>query len=82
MVMFHHKKPPSQYRIVFCDEPNLSTRFGQDSEIFDTYKDAEYRIHGSKLNGWRNAIISCKENAWQVDGGWLMIEKIDEVESK
>lgn len=68
------KKPTPTYRIAFCDENDLSTKFGEDNEIFESYEEAKYRIF-SKISGYGWAIKYSDGDSAKVDSAWLIIEK-------
>jgi len=63
------------FKIAFCDQPTLKTKFGNYYVKFDSPLEAEEAIK-SKTNGWRY-IIEEKQNtprAYRVKDIWLMIE--------
>lgn len=73
MKLFSKKhKDAEGYKIAFCDTPDISTKFGEWNEIFDTYSAADHCIR----MGWKKAIQAKTDNAYKIDGGWLVIEKI------
>ena len=72
------------YKIAFCDTPDLRTKFGEDTILYNSFEDAEHRIYKSKACGWRNAVLAQEENfynkpfgAWKIDSAWLVIEKVE-----
>lgn len=73
--MWFKKKNPERYVIAFCDENDISTKFGQDDEIFTSYESAKNRIF-SKVCGWGRAIEETSNDSARISGGWLIIEKI------
>lgn len=60
------------YKIAFCDTPDLLTKFGEWNGTFDTYSAADHCIR----MGWGKAIQAKTANAYQIDGSWLVIEKV------
>lgn len=78
MFIFKKKKEEiktPQYVIAFCDENDLSTKFGAYPYAFNSYDDAKQMIF-SKVNGWGNAIIERVNDSACINCGWLIIEKI------
>lgn len=65
-------KKEKGYKIAFCDTCDLSTKFDEWDGIFDTYAAADHTIR----MGWGKAIQAKIDNAYKIDGGWLVIEKI------
>lgn len=65
-------KKEEKYKIAFCDTPDISTKFGEWNGTFDTYFAADHCIR----MGWGKAIQAKTDNAYKIDGGWLVIEKI------
>jgi len=63
------------YKIIFCDNNNISTKFGEWYQEFKTYEDAEHYLT-SKNYGWGNAIINHCDNGYQINSAWLKIVKI------
>ncbi len=80
MFIFFNKKEKAtdspQYVIAFCDENDLSTKFGAYPHVFDSYDSAKQMIF-SKANGWGNAIIERVGDSACINCGWLIIEKIN-----
>lgn len=64
-------KGAETYKIAFCDTPDLSTKFGEWNGIFDTYAAADHAIR----MGWKKAMQGKTDNAYKIDGAWLVIEK-------
>ena len=64
-----------QYVIAFCDDNDLSTKFGEYPYPFDSYDSAKQMIF-SKVNGWGRAIIEKNNDLARIDGGWLIVEKM------
>ncbi len=71
---FKKKQKPEQYVIAFCDENDITTKFGESKEIFDSYERAKYRIF-SKVSGWGQAIQNTIGDNAKIDNAWLIIEK-------
>ena len=65
-------KKANGYKIAFCDTCNLNTKFGEWNGIFDTYAEADHTIR----MGWGKSIKQKIDGAYQIDGAWLVIEKI------
>ena len=63
-----------KYKIAFCDTPSLSTKFGEWHATFDTYSSADCCIR----MGWGKAIERKVDGAYELDDGWLVIEKVVE----
>lgn len=75
MFKIFKKKPKlEQYVIAFCDENDITTKFGESNEIFDSYEHAKYRIF-SKVCGWGRAVQDIKGDNAKIDSAWLIIEK-------
>ena len=64
-----------QYVIAFCDENDLSTKFGEYPHAFNSYDSAKQMIF-SKVNGWGTSIIERVDDSARINCGWLIIEKI------
>ena len=66
------------YKLVFCDEPDIRTKFGEYGAWYSTYESAEWAIK-SKANGWGNNLGREENGAFEVlnDFGntvsWIMI---------
>lgn len=63
------------YIIAFCDENDLSTKFGEYPHAFSSYDSAKQMIF-SKANGWGTSIIERVNDSAHINCGWLIIEKI------
>lgn len=73
MKLFSKKRKDTEaYKIAFCDTPDISTKFGEWNGIFDTYFSADHCIR----MGWGKAIVAKTDNAYKINGGWLVIEKV------
>lgn len=62
------------FKIAFCDQPSLKTKFGSYYIKFNTPLQAEEAIESR--NGWYYAIQERQNTprAYKIDDGWLMIE--------
>ena len=63
------------FKIAYCDQPTLKTKFGSYPVKFDSPLNAEETIK-SPTYGWYYAIQE-KQNtprAYKIDDAWLMIE--------
>lgn len=69
------EKSKSIYKIIFCDENDPNTKFGEWHENFETYEQAEHRII-SKACGWGWAIQYSCNGGYKIDDAWLRVEKI------
>lgn len=78
MFKFFKKKEKVKtiYKIIFCDENDNNTKFGEWHEEFKNYESALYRIT-SKICGWGCAIQKKENDGYKIDDGWLRIEKIE-----
>lgn len=74
--LFKKKQKPEQYVIAFCDENDITTKFGESNEIFDSYERAKNRIF-SKVCGWGWAVQETSGDNAKIDSAWLIIEKKD-----
>lgn len=73
MKLFSKKHKGAEiYKIAFCDTPDISTKFGEWNGIFNTYAAADHCIR----MGWEKTIQTKINNAYKIDGAWLVIEKI------
>ena len=79
MLFQKKRKPVEKYIIAFCEKNDITTKFGEYGEKFSNIEDAKYRIF-SKVNGWWYAIEEITDNGVRINDGWLIIEKIIEVE--
>lgn len=68
------KQKLKKYVIAFCDTNDISTKFGEWHEEFDTYENAKYRIF-SKVCGWGRAILDIDGDKAEIDSAWLIIEE-------
>lgn len=66
------KKHKEVYKIAFCDTPDISTKFGEWNGTFNTYLEADHCIR----MGWEKAIQTKTDNAYKINGAWLVIEKV------
>ena len=71
---FKKKQKPEQYVIAFCDENDITIKFGKSKEIFYSYESAKYLIF-SKVSGWGQAIQNTIGDNAKIDNAWLIIEK-------
>lgn len=69
---FKKKSPKEFYKIAFCDTPDISTKFGEWNGTFNTYFEADHCIR----MGWYYAIKKKENDAYQIDDGWLVIERV------
>lgn len=76
-MLFKKKKKKVFYQIAFCDENDLSTKFGEYYVKFDNYESAKWMIL-SKVNGWGYAIKYMENDSAKIDDAWLIIEKKEE----
>ena len=74
MKLFKKNKNRVYFKIAFCEEPDLATKFGESIEIFDTYDLAKNRVF-SKVAGWGKASQGRIGDMNHIDGAWLIIEK-------
>ena len=74
MKLFKKDKNKVYFKIAFCEEPDLATKFGESGETFDTYDQAKYRVF-SKVAGWGKASQGRIGDMNHIDSGWLIIEK-------
>lgn len=59
------------YKIAFCEENDLATKFGEYNVVFDTYKQADHAIR----MGWKYSITETMNNGYKINSAWLVIEK-------
>ena len=69
---FFHKKNEKIYKIAFCDDCNIATKFGEDPKSYTSYESAKNAIF-SKAAGWGNAIQEVVGDSAKIDGAWLII---------
>lgn len=78
MFNFFKKEKKPIYKIAFCEENDLSTKFGEDNEVFNSYEEAKYRIF-STVAGYGKAIDYYEGDSAKldslIDNAWLIIEK-------
>lgn len=65
-------KPKKTYKIAFCNECDIITKFGEESKSYPTYESAKNAIF-SKVAGWGNAIQEINGDSAKIDGAWLII---------
>jgi len=71
---FFQKKNKKIYKIAFCDDCDITTKFGEESKNYPTYESAKNAIF-SKAAGWGNAIQEVVGDSAKIDGAWLIIFK-------
>ena len=59
------------YKIAFCDENNLDTKFGEENMKFDTYEQADFAI---RMN-WNKQKNQKVNDGYAINSAWLVIEK-------
>ena len=64
------KKETTRFMIAFCDTPDLSTKFGNDKSVFETFQEADFAIRMC----WSQA-RKVKEGCYKIDGGYLIVEE-------
>lgn len=74
MKLFKKNKNKAYFKIAFCEEPDLATKFGESIEVFDTYDSARNRVF-SKVAGWGKASQDRIGDMNHIDSAWLIIEK-------
>lgn len=82
IIIFHRnrkkQKAVPKYRIVFCDKPDMSTKFGQYHIVYDSYDQAEWTIR-SKAAGWGRSIATQEGPFFMLESGeWLTVEEFKE----
>lgn len=65
------KKNKEKYKVVFCDENNLDTKF-HEYGTYETYETADHVIR----MGWNKKREDKINDGYQVDNAWIIIEKI------
>ena len=60
------------YRIAFCEENDLATKFGEYNVTFNTYEQADHAIR----MGWKYRITETVNNGYKINSAWLIIEKV------
>ena len=66
------KKNEKIYKIAFCDDCDITTKFGEEPINYPSYESAKNAIF-SKVAGWGNAIQEIKGDSAKIDGAWLII---------
>ena len=69
--LFNKKETKEIYKIAFCDENDLATKFGEDGHAFETYYSADFYI---RMN-WNLKKEAKINDGYKIKGGWLVIEK-------
>ena len=64
------------YKIAFCNDCDITTKFGEESKSYPTYESAKNAIF-SKAAGWGNAIQEINGDNAKIDGAWLIIFEKD-----
>ena len=64
------------YKIAFCDDCDIATKFGEEPKNYTSYESAKNAIF-SKVAGWGYAIQEIKGDSAKVDGAWLIIFEKD-----
>lgn len=64
------KKEKELYKIVFCDENDINTKF-YEYATFETYEQANHCIR----MGWRKNKKDKIENGYKIKDAWILIEK-------
>ncbi len=59
------------YKIAFCDENDISTKFGEWDKTFETYQSADFAI---RMNWNKN--FGKEKDGYKILNSWLVIEKI------
>ena len=72
--MFNKSKKKNEkiYKIAFCDECDITTKFSEESKNYPTYESAKNAIF-SKVAGWGNSIQEISGDSAKIDGAWLII---------
>ena len=65
-------KKEESYKIAFCDENDLSTKFGEYNCTFKTYDSADHAIR----MGWGKKKGQRVKDGYKIHDAWLVIEKI------
>ena len=75
--MFNKSKKKNRkiYKIAFCDDCNITTKFSEDPKPYPSYESAKNAIF-SKVAGWGNAIQETVGDSAKIDGAWLIIFEI------
>ena len=64
------KKAEPIYKVVFCDDNNLATKFGE----YDTYQTFEAADHAIRM-GWNKRKEDRINNSYKIGSEWILIEK-------
>lgn len=74
MFKFFNKKEKEKeiYKIAFCDENNLATKFGEYGTICETYEKADHIIR----MGWQKESKEKINDGYKIKDAWLVIEKV------
>ena len=70
------KKNEKIYKIAFCDDCDIATKFGEEPINYTSYESAKNAIF-SKVAGWGYAIQEINGDSAKIDGGWLIIFEKD-----
>lgn len=65
------EKAKEKYKVVFCDENNLNTKF-HEYGTYETYETADHVIR----MGWNKKREDKINDGYQVNNAWILIEKI------
>ena len=69
--LFKKNQNREKYKVVFCDENNLNTKF-HEYGTYETYETADHVIR----MGWNKRREDKINDGYQVDNAWILIEKI------
>ena len=58
--------------MAFCDNNDLSTKFGEHNNTYETYETADHVIR----MGWNKRREDKINDGYKIDDAWLVIEKI------
>lgn len=71
MKLFKNSKPSTRlYKIAFCDENDLATKFGEWNGVFDSYEAADFFI---RMN-WSQVANKKVNDGYPLKDSWLIIE--------
>lgn len=59
------------YKVVFCDDNNIATKFGEYGS-YDSYEMADHVIR----MGWNKKIEDKINDGYKVKNSWIIIEKV------
>ena len=68
--LFKKGKNKKVYKVVFCDENNLNTKFGEYG-TYETYETADHIIRMA----WNKKKENRINNGYKVDSAWIIIEE-------